>query len=47
MPWRPDDHRMASPDVGTAMRGTAVDYMENNRQIRLVAPDPWSAHRSE
>jgi len=47
MPWRPDYRRMTSPDVGAAMRGTVVDYMENNRQIRLVAPDPWSAHRRE
>lgn len=47
MPWQPGGDRMASPDLGTELRGTVVDYMENNRQIRVVADDPWIHHQDD
>jgi ribosomal protein S1 len=47
MPWQPGADPMASPDIGTPMSGAVVGHTENNRQVRVVAPDPWTDHRRE
>jgi ribosomal protein S1 len=47
MPWHPGGDRMASPDIGTEVTGEVVDHMDNNRQVRVVASDPWSDHQHE